>query len=174
MVAMAVSCDQVNNKYGQGGRNAAQYVKEQVPGLREDIASVEIVEVDTLLSDIALSFSRGSFAKAGADFWEGNISRDEYQKMIEDRAQVLQDIQYSWQFSLVVNDSLKKLSKYDSMWRRVYKVLVTMKSGDTREPRVLMEQDGITPRMLERDFGKQLEEYEHDILQANEDCLTKR
>jgi hypothetical protein len=59
------------------------------------------------------------------------------------------------------------------MWRKVYKVLVTMKSGDTKEPRVLMDNDGITPKMLEMDFGKQLEEYEREIMQANEDCFSK-
>ena len=148
-------------------------MKEQVPGLRDDIAKVEVIREDSLLSDIALTFSRGSFAKAGVDFWEGNISPDEYQKIIDERAQLLRDIQDSWQFPLVVNDSMKTLSKFDGMWRKVYKVLVTMKSGDTKEPRVLMDNDGITPRMLEMDFGKQLEEYEREIMQANEDCFPK-
>ena len=170
-VAVVVACS--SSPYGQGGENACQFVKEQVPGLREDIAKVEVVGEDSLLSDIALTFSRGSFAKAGVDFWEGNISPDEYQKIIDERAQLLRDIQDSWQFPLVVNDSLKTLSKFDGMWRKVYKVIVTMKSGDTKEPRVLMDNDGITPRMLEMDFGKQLEEYEREIMQANEDCFSK-
>ena len=172
VVSAIVACS--SSPYGQGGENACLYVKEQVSGLRDDIAKVEVMGEDSLLSDIVLSFERGSFAKAGVDFWDGNISREEYQKIIDERAQLLQDIQNSWQFSMVVNDSLKQLSKYDGMWRKVYKVLVTMKSGDTKEPRVLMDNDGITPRMLEMDFGRQLEEYQRDILQANEDCLSKR
>ena len=173
MMMMAVAgC--TSSPYGQGGENACQFVKEQVPGLRDNIAKMEVIAEDSLLSDIALAFSRGSFAQAGVDFLEGNISRENYQKIIDERAQLLQDIQDSWQFSMVVNDSLRRLSKYDDMWRKVYKVLVTMKSGDTKEPRVLMDNDGITPRMLEMDFGRQLEDYQRDILQANDDCILKR
>ena len=173
MMMMAVAgC--TSSPYGQGGENACQFVKEQVPGLRDNIAKMEVIAEDSLLSDIALAFSRGSFAKAGVDFLEGNISRENYQKIIDERAQLLQDIQDSWQFSMVVNDSLRRLSKYDDMWRKVYKVLVTMKSGDTKEPRVLMDNDGITPRMIEMDFGRQLEDYQRDILQANDDCILKK
>ena len=166
-----IGCVDGGMKYGKGGENAIQFVKEQVPGLRDDIASVEVIEEDSLLSDIALAHDAARFAMAGADFWQGNISREEYQRIIDERERLLYDIEYSWRFPLVVNDSLKKLSKFENQWRKVYKVLVTMKSGDTREPRVLMDGDGITPTMLERDFEMQLEEYHREILQANEDCL---
>ena len=30
-------CNQTQMKYGQGGKNACQYVKEQVPDLHDDI-----------------------------------------------------------------------------------------------------------------------------------------
>lgn len=166
-----MSCVDGGMKYGKGGENAIQFVKEQVPGLRDDIASVEVIEEDSLLSDIALVYDAVSFAKAGADFWQGTISREEYRKIIDKREHLLNDIEYSWRFPLVVNDSLKKLGKFDGMWRKVYKVLVTMKSGDTKNPRVLMDGDGITPRMMERNFERQLEEYRREIMQANEDCL---
>ena len=166
-----IGCVDGGMKYGKGGENAIQFVKEQVPGLRDDIASVEIIEEDSLLSDIALGHDAVIFAKAGADFWQGTISREEYQRIIDEREHLLNDIEYSWRFPLVVNDSLKKLGKFDGMWRKVYKVLVTMKSGDTKNPRVLMDGDGITPRMMEVDFGRKLEEYHREIMQANEDCL---
>lgn len=166
-----IGCVDGGMKYGKGGENAIQFVKEQVPGLRDDIASVEVIEEDSLLSDIALVHNAVIFAKAGADFWQGTISREDYQRIIDEREHLLNDIEYSWRFPLVVNDSLKKLSKFDGMWRKVYKVLVTMKSGDTKNPRVLMDVDGITPRMMEVDFGRQLEEYNREIMQANEDCL---
>lgn len=166
-----MGCVNGGMNYGKGGEHAIQFVKEQVHGLRDDIASVEVIEEDSLLSDIALVYDAVSFAKAGADFWQGTISREDYQRIIDERERLLNDIENSWRCPLVVNDSLKKLGKFDGMWRNVYKVLVTMKSGDTRKPRVLMDGDGITPRMMERDFERQLEEYRREILQANEDCL---
>lgn len=45
------------------------------------------------------------------------------------------------------------------MWRKVYTIRVTMKSGSTKEPRVLMDQDGITPRCMEKEFEKELKDY---------------
>lgn len=155
--------------YGRGGENAVEFVREQVPELREDIESVEVIEEDSLLSDVALAFDAAKFARAGADYWSGVISREEYRSIIDERAQLLQDIQNSWQFSSVVNDSLMGLKKYKSEWRKVYRVRVTTKSGVVKEPRVLMDNDGVTPRMLEKDFGVKLDEYLDEILRAEMD-----
>lgn len=161
-----VACQQ--SKFGQGGENAEQYVREQFSSLREDIDDVEAIGEDSLLSDIALSFEQVRFAKAGADFWEGKISRKEYEKLIDEREQLLQDVLYSWQYPMVVNDSLRRLDKFDGMWRKVYKVRITMKSGVTKETRVLMDEDGVTPRETESDFCKLLEDYQEQILHADE------
>ena len=64
----------------------------------------------------------------------------------------------------MVNDSLHQQPKYDYQWRKVYKVQVTMKSGDTKTPRVLMDQDGITPRCLEKEFEKTLQEHIGNVM----------
>lgn len=161
-----ISC----GKYGEGGRNACQFVKEQVPGLRDDIKNVEVIAEDSLLSDMMLAFGQPEFAKAGTDFWEGTISRDDYARIIDSTTLVLQDVANSWQYSNVVNDSLRRLKKYEDEWRKVYTVRVTMKSGVTRDARVLMDRDGRTPRTLENDFMKKLEEYQQIILEADKDC----
>lgn len=179
VMMIITSCKQVkesshHDDFGKGGENAIQFVREQVPSQIENIAKMEVIEEDSLLSDIALVFERVRFAKAGADFWEGKISREDYRRIIDERAQLLQDIQYSWQFPTVINDSLKGMGKFNGMWRKVYKVRVTMKSGVTREPRVMMDEDGVTPRIIERDFEKELDEYQREILQANEDCIFGR
>ena len=58
------------------------------------------------------------------------------------------------------------------MWRKVYTVKVTMKSGTTKEPRVLMDTDGITPRMMERDMEKAIEEHTKHILEVQEYLWT--
>lgn len=58
-------------------------------------------------------------------------------------------------------------NKFDGQWRKVYTVRVTMKSGVTKEPRVLMDQDGITPRMIEREFEKKLQNYASDLMDVH-------
>ena len=132
---LVVSC---SGKYGKGGDNAAQFVREQVVGNPDNIASIETILEDSLLGDASLSF---------------------YQTPVDERLEILQDVLDSWRFGIVVNDSLKTLKKYDGVWRKVYTVRVTMKSGVKNDVRVLMDGDGVTPRMLERDFDALLHDY---------------
>ena len=155
-------------RYGQGGENACQYVKEQVPGLREDIQSLEVIAEDSLLCDMVMSFGDITLSKQGAAFLTGEISKDQLRVTIDSIARAATDVEYSWRFSNVINDSLRKLSKYDGKWRKVYTVKVTMKSGITKEPRVLMDIDGKTPRMMERDMEKAIEEHTKHILEVQE------
>lgn len=163
-VMLVASCSQVANKYGQGGKNAVQYVKEQVPGLRDDIESIEVIGEDSLLCDIGLTFGNLQMLRAEGDFYEGKISRARLDAIIDSVAKAITDVEFSWKFSNVINDSLRKLTKYDHQWRKVYQIRVTMKSGDVKEPRVLMDQDGITPRCLEKDFEKTLQKYTDDMM----------
>ena len=153
------ACNTEQMKYGQGGRNASQFVKEQVPELREDITSLEVIEEDSLLSDIGLSFELNKLLKAEGDFYERKISDKQFEDVISDYAKMANDVEYSWRFSNVINDSLRSLKKYEYMWRKVYTIRVTMKSGTTKETRVLMDQDGITPRCMEKEFEKELKDY---------------
>jgi hypothetical protein len=164
MLLVVVSCQQ--SEFGRGGMNAEQFVKENALLLRDDIASFRTVREDSLLSDIALSFGRTQLIQAGTNFLEGTISRDDYMKVINERTLLLKDIQDCWQFPAVVGDSLRRLSKYNGMWRKAYTVEVTMKSGVTKSPRVLMDSDGTTPRMMERDMMKVLDEYDRQIAKA--------
>ena len=164
MLTMLISCQQ--SPFGQGGKNAEQFVKEKTVLISDNIANIEVIKEDSLLSDILLAFDSRILIKAGSDFLQGNISGDDYMKIINDRTLLLKDIQDCWQFPLVVNDSLRKLKKYEGIWRKAYTVKVTMKSGVTKKPRVLMDHDGITPYMIEKDFIKQLSEYENEIGEA--------
>jgi hypothetical protein len=173
IAVMLMGCGQISSKFGQGGKNAAQFVKEQVPQLKEDIESFETIAEDSLLTDRMLSLGSVQQARTNAEFWEGKISRDQYQQFIDSTSNVLQDVQYSWQFSNVVNDSLKKLTKYQYNWAKVYTVRVKMKSGVEKDVRVLMDQDGITPRMTEKQFGEELQEYTDKMIQAQRDIYNK-
>lgn len=161
-------CNQTQMKYGQGGKNACQFVKEQVPGLRDDIQDLEVIAEDSLLCDLGMTFGDLTLSKQGAAFLKGEISKDELSATIDSVAKAATDVEYSWRFSNVVNDSLKQLPKYDGLWRKVYTVKVTMKSGTTKEPRVLMDTDGKTPRMMERDMEKAIEEHTKHILEIQE------
>lgn len=167
-VMLVVSCSQVANKYGQGGRNAVQFVKEQVPSLNDDIESIEVIEEDSLLSDIGLIFGSTMLAKSSAEFQKGTLSKDKFKAIIDSLAHDATDVEYSWRFSNVINDSLRALQKYCGQWRKVYTVRVTMKSGTTKEPRVMMDNDGITPRMIERDIENTIRYFTNKILDAQE------
>lgn len=168
ILLVLTGCNQTQIKFGQGGKNACQFVKEQVPGLRDDIQDVEVIAEDSLLCDLGMTFGDLTLSKQGAAFLKGEISKVELRATIDSVAKAATDVEYSWRFSNVVNDSLKQLSKYDGMWRKVYTIKVTMKSGTTKEPRVLMDTDGITPRMIERDMEKTIEKHTKHILEVQE------
>lgn len=158
----------VRMKYGQGGVNAVQYVKEQVPELRGDIDKVEVVGEDSVLSDYGLIFGKTELARASAEYLEGGISKGEFEHLIDSLEHDASDVDDSWRWGENVNDSLKKIARYDGMWRKVYQVRVTFKSGDTREPRVLMDQDGVTPRMMERDMEEVIKDFINKVFDARE------
>lgn len=174
IVLSVIGCGQIIvSKYGQGGKNAVQYVREQVPELREDIESLEATAEDSLLTDRMLSFGKVQFAKAGADFWQDEISREQYQNILDSTSQVLQDVQNSWIYGIVVNDSLRRLKKYEYNWAKVYTVTIKMKSGVEKKVRILMDNDGITPRMTEKQFSIKLQEYTDKMIEAQRDIYRK-
>lgn len=154
MAALAVfSC---SGKYGKGGDNAAQFVREQVPGLRADIERIEVVGVDTLLSDVGLMFASNRASSAKMAFYAGRLSYDEVDFVLDSCAAELLHVNNSWRYGVTPKGD----GKYASQLRIVYTIRVTMKSGQVKEPRVLMEADGVTPRMLERDFETELLNYQ--------------
>lgn len=167
------SCSNDGMKYGKGGENAVQYLKEKTISISSEIKKIEVTGVDSLLCDRALVLNSVAFAKAGADFAEKKISRDEYQNIIDKFSQTATDIVYSWEFSTVINDSLSKLDKYKYDWRKVYKITTTMKSTITKTTRVLMDQDGTTPRMTEKEFMDEISEWTDKIVEAQRDIYKR-
>lgn len=174
MVTTLMSCNSyVESKYGKGGQNAVQYLKERTLSVSSEIEKMEVTGVDTLLSDVLLTFGSVQFARAGADFWEEKISKEDYQKSIDEFSQIATDITNSWMYSMVVNDSLRKLSKYDGAWRVVFEITTTMKSTTTNKTRVLMDNDGITPRMTEKELTSAMNEWTEKIVEAQRDIYRK-
>lgn len=173
MMVSLTACNGVVSPYGQGGRNAVQYLKEKTTNISSEMDNMEVTSVDTLLCDRALVLNSVVFTKAGADFWDGKISKEEYQQMIDKFSLTATDITNSWMYGIVVNDSLRKLDKYKYDWRVVYTVTTTMKSTDTKTTRVLMDQDGITPRMTEKEFTQEMNEWTDKIVEAQRDIYRK-
>ena len=171
---LSTACNQTSsNEFGQGGQNAAHFVREQISDIQNDVETIKTTKEDSLMTDRIVSFGQIQVAKAGSNYWEDKISREQYQSIIDSSANVLQDIQYSWQFSNVINDSLKQLSKYNNNWAKVYTVTVKMKSGIEKEVRILMDNDGITPRMTEKQFSEVLQEYTDKMVEAQRDIYRK-
>lgn len=152
--------------HGPGGRNACEYVREQFPDLRDNIKSVEIIAEDSTLSDLPLTFANLELARAGSEYVQGLRSVDDYSAVIDSFITVYHDVAFSWQYGDVINDSLGALSKYNYEWRKVYKIRITMKSSTTKDVRVLMDADGITPRAIDSTWDKIIEDYYSSIIDA--------
>ena len=150
-----VGCNNDRTRYGQGGENAIQFVKEQVPELSNDINKIEVIGEDSLLTDLGLTFASNRAASIKAAYYEGRVSYDEMERVLDSCKAELMVVEQSWKYGTVS----KKNKKYEYQWRKVYTIRVTMKSGVTKEPRVLMDQDGVTPRKLESDFMLDLLNY---------------
>ena len=163
--AVLGACNQGQSRdYGRGGNNACEYVRENTDLDREDIASVDVVGEDSLLGDSWLANDAYMFANATLRYLQGTMSVYDYASIVGDRLMMLHDVVDSWDYGGVVNDSLRCLPKYDNVWRLVYVVRVTMKSQTSRDIRVLMDKDGVRPRMTEEEFMGELDRYNGEIM----------
>ena len=160
LLVVFAACNTEQSKYGQGGRNACQFVKERVPELREDIEKIEVIEEDTMLCDIGLMFGMQRLNHVESLYYQDKISREDLELVADSLNLELTFVENCWKTGTPKTYG----NKFDGQWRKVYTIRVTMKSGIIKEPRVLMEQDGITPRMIESDFQKWLKQYAGDLM----------
>jgi hypothetical protein len=77
----------------------------------------------------------------------------------------LSAISDSWEFGKKPDN----MEKYAGMMRRVYTVKVTTDYGKVREIRVLMDNDGVTPRSTDKEFMDNLVDYLDDFEIGNID-----
>ena len=153
-----VACKNTSLKYGQGGQNAIQFIKEQVPEIAQNAESIEVTSEDFLLSDIGLQFGINEVHKAFERYNNGEISLKEARSVRDSVMNGGADIEDTWNYGSVVTDSLKQLPKYKGQWRKVYTITIKMKSQTTDVIRVLMDNDGITPRYTDKQFSRRLYE----------------
>ena len=161
---LLVACGQ--SGFGKGGENAEQFVREKAVLVRDDIASIETIREESVLSDIGIGFQTMQLLEAGTNYLQGNITRDDYTQTINEATLLMKDIQDCWDSPTSVGDSLRRSGKYDGMWRKAYTVEVTMKSSVKQTHIVLMDTDGITPRMTEREFASGLDKFSREIARA--------
>lgn len=153
-----VACNNTSPKYGQGGRNAVQFVKEQAPEVAQNTESIEVTGEDSLLCEIGLTFGVNDVYKALEKYNNGEISLKEARAVRDSVMHDGADVEDTWKFGSIVTDSLRQLSRYEGQWRKVYTVTIKMKSQTSDEVRVLMDEDGTTPRYTDKQFSARLYE----------------
>lgn len=158
LTLVLVACNNTSLKYGQGGQNAVQFVKEQVSEIAQNAESIEVTGEDSLLCDIGLMFGLNDVHKALEKYNNGEISLKEARAVRDSVMHDGADVENTWNYGSIVTDSLKRLTKYEGQWRKVYTVTIKMKSQTTDEIRVLMDEDGTTPRYTDKQFLKSLYE----------------
>ena len=156
------SCEQ-----DQGKRNATKFVEDAIGrSLALDasqVESIEIVDEDTLLSHAMLMVPLNEILKAKSQFIQGEITRDSLTSVCDKDFRYWEAVQTSW---YVDSKFGKNDPQYQTWLRRVFKFKVKFKDGKLREPRLVMDADGITPVALESEVQMKLGEYNQELSSA--------
>lgn len=167
IASMLISCSSITQSQGQ--KNAIEYVRGIAttnPLYSSDVVEdITAIENDSLAGTTSLNFYSIEYNKALTQYYKNEISKDSARKVIDRNADEITKIQTSWQYNGLVDDKDWK-AKNLSLYRKVYKVTIKWKSGKTQDVRVLMDNDGITPRATERDVEIELRKATEDILRA--------
>lgn len=140
LMMAVVSC---GSKFGDGGDNAAQYIREQMPELTMDAVSVEAVDVkDCYIIDF------DSYHAIKADEHVPYFKIDRMNNQIWASLESLKGEQTAL-------DKAKQIGLTDK--RKVYTVIITAKSGKKYDAYVIMEKDEITPYMTFNEYMENTE-----------------
>lgn len=153
-ILLAVISCEAGITTSQGEKNAAQYVKNINAGVEE----AAVIAADTVFSYEMLAFDQAPLAEKQFKYSCGELARDEYVKFLDNYIKNYDEIHDSQQLR-IYTDSLMKTDKYKYSKRVRYTVEAKYNDGRTKEERVLMERDGITPECTQHDANKQMREY---------------
>ena len=106
-----VACNSTSSKYGLGGKNAVQFIKEQASGAAQNTESIEVTGEDSLLCDIGLMFGVNDVYKALKKYNNGEISLKEARAVRDSVMHDGADVEDTWKFGSIVTDSLRHLSR---------------------------------------------------------------
>ena len=137
----------------------------------EEITSEPTDSLMTTVTTIGTSLNR--ITMSVADFYSGQIKKDSCEKVFDECNKIVDAVAYSWRFGSVLtekNDSLKQL--YPHHFRKVEKVTVKFKSGQTKTIRVLFDNSSKPiPLMTEKEVEYELNEYQEEMLQRYQKVL---
>ena len=132
----------------------------------EEITSEPTDSLMTTVTTIGTSLNR--IAMSVAEFYSGEIKKDSCEKVFDECNEIVDAVAYSWRFDR--NDSLKQL--YPHHFRKVEKVTVKFKSGQTKTIRVLFDNSNKPiPLMTEKEVEYELNEYQEEMLQQYQKVL---
>lgn len=159
LVVTMIACNTEQSKYGEGGRNACQYIREKLTEQVDNIQNVEVIGEDSMLSPYLLSLGTVEIYSRHSDFYGKEITIEQWHTFTDSMMTLGMDVTHTWLMDKNYNDSLRQLSKYHGLWRKAYLVEVTMKSGKNLNYRVCMNEDGITPYITQDEFMKKREDF---------------
>lgn len=146
---LLMSCSKGNNEYGQGGENAIKYAIEQSDIELDNLENIEVTDADSMLT--GLLYNEQEFKEKSDAFIENRISKEEFEVIVQEESNAMRDIYKLWRYG-DNKDSLKSIGKYKDAWSLVYTITIIQKSMAHKNIRVIMEEDGITPKMTEDEF----------------------
>lgn len=145
-------------------RNVKKFVEDAIEeSIALDASQVDKIEIeyeDSLMSPIVIGFTLNTILKAKSQYLAGSISRDSLYKVQMQCFDEWEAMYNSWN----VNPNLaKKDTLYNGELRRCYRATVTFKNGQTRNPRVLMDTDGITPSFIESKVQSEIDKLRREL-----------
>lgn len=151
-----ISC----SKFDEGGDNACQFVKEQ---LSLDFENVESIEPTALFEVAIINISERNedIMKKYKEEKDGIISKEDLVSFYNRLNNEVEAANDSW--SGLQEDKQKAIDAGVTAIRRVYNVAITMKSKKKTNVNVIMEDDKVTPYMLEKDYNDRLWEFQKEI-----------
>ena len=159
MIAM-VSC----NNQPDGGRNAAEFVKEQIPKfeLAEIIEPTNMIEVGVIDTDYFLESINEKRSPSNRDKnWLKFYDRLNTQYMMAEK---------TWEGN---QKYIELAHRVDVEFRKVYTISITMPSQTKDSVRVIMQADGITPWMIEEVYLMKLRIYKKVLYECYWEALEK-
>lgn len=155
-----VSC----NNQPDGGRNAAEFVKEQMPKFEraESIEPTNMIEVGVIDTDYFLESIKEKRTPGNRDKnWFKFYDRLNTQYMMA---------QNTWDGN---KKYIELAHRVDVEFRRMYTLSITMPSQTKDSVRVIMQSDGITPWMTEEVYLMKLRIYKKVLDECYWEALEK-
>lgn len=141
------------DQYGEGGKNAASFVMEQMKGDTEGAESV----LPTAENMLPIVDYKGRTQQIRDSFYFHNeLVTEEVVNFGEWLTAESSISEMAWKGD---TSAISEIKEYGTEIRKVYTVTITMPSQKKTDIRVIMEPDGITPFMLESEYMKPQKEY---------------